>query len=173
VPPELLDEPPLNGVPSVLRTENVGTINQQGVEVGLSIRMGKPWTVFANYSWQDDPETEGIQGIPTPGGELVEPINIAPKHRFNLGVFWDTPRFYANANVNYQDTALWTDVLDSRFWGPTESFTILNLGVGARVYRQRMTVSLNAQNLLDEYVQQHVWSDIISRKVTAQLTYQF
>ena len=98
---------------------------------------------------------------------------LAPTHRFNVGVFWDIREFYANANVNYQDEAFWTDVMDSRFWGPTDSFAILNVGIGARIYRQRMTVSLNAQNLFDEYVQQHVWSDIISRKITGQVTYRF
>lgn len=82
-------------------------------------------------------------------------------------------RFYANTNMNYQSEAFWTDILDSRFWGRTDSFVILNLGVGVRVYRQRMTVSLNAQNLLDDDVQQHVWSDLISRKISGQVTYHF
>jgi outer membrane receptor protein involved in Fe transport len=176
LPDSLLDVPPpggFAGFPSVLQNQNVGKINQQGVEVGVSVRLGNPWTVFANYSWQDAPETEGIGAVPTPTGGFIEPLNIPPTHRLNAGVFWDIRKFYANANLNYQDEAFWADVLGPAFWGPTSSFTVVNVGVGARIYRQRMTVSVNANNLLDEYVQQHVWSDIISRKVTGQVTYHF
>ena len=77
--------------------------------------------MFANYSWQDTPETENIAGIPTPSGNVVAPINIQPMHRFNAGVFWDIRTFYANANVNYQDEAFWTDILSPAFWGSTAS----------------------------------------------------
>ena len=176
MPDSLLDIPPpggFAGIPSLLQNSNEGKSNNQGVELALSARISDSWTVFGNYAWQDAPETEGINAVPHPSGQPIEPVNIPPKHRFNLGVFWDIRRFYANANVNYQDVAYWTDVLGPAFWGPTDSFAMVNLGLGTRLRGQEITIAVNAQNIFDERIQQHVWGDIISRKVTAQIVYRF
>jgi hypothetical protein len=64
-------------------------------------------------------------------------------------------------------------VLDSRFFGPTDDFTQLNVAVGFRFANDRATFQVSGQNVLDEDVQQHVFGDIIGRKVTGQLTFDF
>ena len=79
------------------------------------------------------------------------------------------PRGYAN----WVDAAFWTDVLDERFWGPTDSYTQVNLGLGVRFNEEKATFSLTAQNVFDEEVLQHVFGDIIGRKVSGQLLFRF
>ncbi|MEZ5331719.1 MAG: TonB-dependent receptor [Thermoanaerobaculia bacterium] len=168
LPAFVLDVPPplgLSGLlPSAFSYRNIGEIVDQGLEFSLQGRPSAEWNWFFNYSYQDDPDVTGI-----PEGE----VNLPPNNRFNVGLGYDVPRWFANANVNYQDEAFWTDVLDSRFWGPTDAFTQLNVAVGFRFADDRATFQINGQNVLDEDVQQHVFGDIISRKVTGQLTFNF
>jgi outer membrane receptor protein involved in Fe transport len=120
-----------------------------------------------------EPEIEGIETVTFPDGSSTVAYGTPPKNRWNLNVAYDAGRWYANASANYQDDAFWTDILDSRFWGPTDSFTMINLGAGVHFLNEKVTLAVNAQNLTDEDVQQHVFGDILSRKVTGQLTFRF
>jgi len=175
LPDSLLDVPPPNGFagfPSKQQVVNVGTIKNKGIEASLALHAPKYISLFLNYSWQDFPETEDIAKVPLPGGGEALPINIAPEHRFNGVLVWDQTSFFANAGVTYQDVAFWTDVLDPRFWGPTDSFVATNLAVGTRLFNQNLVLTLNANNVFDERVQQHVWSDIIGRKIWLQAVYR-
>ena len=108
-----------------------------------------------------------------PNGTRRFPVNSPPENRANLGVAYDKDTYFLNVNANYQDKAYWTDVLDSRFWGPTDAFTQINLGLGFRFGDDKATLTINAQNVFDEDVQQHVFGDVIERKVTGQLLFRF
>jgi outer membrane receptor protein involved in Fe transport len=154
---------PTNTFPSVFTYRNIGEIVNQGAEISVDVRPTKAWRINANYTYQEDPDPTGID---------ESEINKPPRHRFNFGVAYDAERWYINANMNYQDEAFWTDVLDSRFHGPTDSFTQVNLGIGFR-FGDRATLTLTGSNIFDEEVQQHVFGDIISRKVTAELRFNF
>lgn len=168
LPVFLLDVPPpagLQGVfPSSFSYRNVGKIVDRGVEVGLSGNPSRAWSWFANYSYQDKPD---VSGIPP------DEVNLPPENRANVGLAYSGSRFFASGNVNYQDDAFWTDVLDARFHGPTDAFTMVNLSVGIYVAGDRATFKIDAQNAFDEDVQQHVFGDIIGRKVTGSLLLSF
>jgi hypothetical protein len=100
-------------------------------------------------------------------------VNTPPEHRFNVGFGYDTPQFFGNASAAYQDKAFWTDVGDSRMWGPTDAFTMVNAKVGVRFPRQGLVISVSALNLLDATVQQHVWGDFIDRRIIGEVSYRF
>ena len=175
-PDSLLDVPPpmgFAGIPSALRYQNLGNIVNQGVEFGLGIRATDELSFLANYSWQDRPSVEDIDSVPLLNGNLGLPINLPPRHRFNIGATYDQGRFYVNGRVNFQDNAFWTDVLDQRFWGSTDSFSMVTLNGGVRLHGGRALLMVSAQNAFDENVQQHVWGDIIGRKVTSRVVYRF
>ena len=164
LPPQFLDVPPLrNALPSSFSYRNVGRIINQGVELALSARPSSAWSWFANYSYQADPQ---VKGIP------AEEINVPPTNRANAGASWDRGIFFLNATVNYQDAAIWRDVLDARFWGPTDRFTSFNAGAGVRV-NENITIALTGTNVTNEKIQQHVFGDIISRKITAQIRFRY
>lgn len=57
-------------------------------------------------------------------------------------------------------------------WGPTDSFTSVNASVGVR-FGDTTTLSVSAYNLFDEDVQQHVFGDLISRRVVGRLLFRF
>ncbi len=170
--PALLDGPLAGLLPRSFSYRNVGEIVDRGVELSLMLRPNDAWSVFVNYSWQDEPDVSGIEQAQLPNGTVRDAINTPPEHRANAGVAYSGPRFYANANVNFVDEAFWTDVLDERFWGPTDSFTTFNVGGGVNI-SDNVTLSVSAQNVTDERQQQHVFGDLISRKVTGQLILRF
>ncbi|NJL27755.1 MAG: TonB-dependent receptor [Thermoanaerobaculia bacterium] len=149
--------------PSLFSYRNIGKLENQGVELGIDYRPSAAWKFSLNGSYQEDPEVTGIPEDQT---------NHPPNTRFNLGAIYNGERFFANANLNYADEAFWTDVLDSRFWGFTDSYTQVNLGLGYR-FNDKVTVSLNGSNIFDERVQQHIFGDIIERKIVAQVQFDF
>lgn len=57
--------------------------------------------------------------------------------------------------------------------GFTDSFTLLNVGVGVRLLDERLTLQVIGANVTDEDARQHFFGDIISRKVTGQLGFRF
>jgi outer membrane receptor protein involved in Fe transport len=171
-PPIPLFPSQLNGLlPASFSYRNIGEIVDEGVEISLNARPTANLSWFLNYSYQAEPEASGIDQETLPNGTVRNPINTPPQNRVNAGIGFSSERFYLNANANYQDEAFWTDVLDSRFWGPTDAFTQVNLGGG--VHFGETTLSVTVQNVLDEDVLQHVFGDLIERKITAQLLFRF
>ena len=149
-------------VPSDYSYRNIGTTLNRGVELSLERNMDA-WSWFVNLSWQDEPEIGG-------GIDAVE-INVAPAWRANLGVAHDSGKNFWNVGINYQDEAYWADVLFAR--AATPSFTQVNAAVGWRFASDRVTLKVVAQNLFDEEVQQHIFGDILDRKLAGQVSIEF
>ena len=167
LPPVVLDL--LNqagrGLPSGFTYLNFEGVRDWGVELGLDARVSSDVGFFANYSWQAEPKPDN----PADFSEL----NIPPANRFNLGVNLSRGRFFGNLSFNYTDSAFWTDVLDARYHGPTESYAMLNGGFAVRLAEDRVTASVKLVNINNDDAQQHVFGDIIKRQVVAELKYRF
>ena len=73
--------------------------------------------------------------------------------------------------MNYQDSAYWADVLFAR--AETDAFTQLNASIGWRFRDESLTLKIIGQNLTDEAVQQHIFGDIIDRKIAGQISVSF
>ena len=167
LPPQVLDLLAAQGIflPSQLTYLNFEGVRDKGVELGLNTRMSQELSLFVNYSWQAAP----VPDNPDDFGEL----NIAPASRFNAGVNYDRGTWFGNLSLNFTDSAFWTDVLDARFHGPTERYTMLNGGVGVRFAEQRMTLSVKFVNLGNADAQQHIFGDILKRQVLGELKFDF
>jgi iron complex outermembrane receptor protein len=153
------------GVPSDFSYRNVGETTDRGVEFSLQQRVGEAWSWFFNASWQDEPEFKGL----TPAEELTQ--NLPPEWRGNVGISFDNGSWFWGANANYQDEAFWADVPFAT--GTTDSFTIVNVSLGVRLMSEQISLSILGNNIFDEDVQQHIFGDIISRKITGQIGFRF
>ncbi len=146
-------------LPSRFSYRNVGKTINKGFELGLRMQPMVRNTLTVNYSYQQDPDITGV-----PEDEIGRP----PNHRFNVG--WNGYKdnwFYA-ASVNYTDEAFWTDVLDSRFWGTTDDFTTVDASLGVMLLDGTAELSLRATNLFDAEVLQHIFGDLIGRRVVGE-----
>ncbi|HEX6624872.1 MAG TPA: hypothetical protein VF064_14265, partial [Pyrinomonadaceae bacterium] len=103
----------------------------------------------------------------------ISELNLPPTYRFNAGLSFNYKKGFGNIAINHTDGAFWQDVLDARYTGITEKYTMVNLGLGARMMGDKLTATLKVNNLGNERVQQHVFGDIIKRQVTGELRIQF
>ena len=116
VPPGTVPQCPLGGlagvVPSNFSYRNIGEQTDQGFELSLNQRIGTNWNWFLNASWQDTPEFSADVDASSQ--------NLPPEWRGNFGLSYDSGPWFWSANVNYQDSAYWADVLNVR--GYTDAF---------------------------------------------------
>ena len=151
------------GLPSEFSYRNLGAVKNKGVELGVDGAVTQALNVFANYSWQAEPD---------PDFALSE-VNLPPKHRFNAGLSYHEGHFLGNVSVSYVDKATWQDVLDARFSGPTEAFTQVNGAFGVKFARDKVTATIKGINLTNQEIQSHVFGDIVKRQVIGELRVTF
>ena len=152
------------GFPARFTYRNFGRVTQKGLELGLDSSVNRHLNLFANYSWQATPEPNGFD---------ISELNLPPKHRFNVGASFNTARALGNLSINYTDDAFWQDVLDDRYHGTTEAYTLVNGTVGLKWFQGQLTTTLKVINLANEDVQQHVFGDVLKRQVIGELRVTF
>ncbi len=150
-------------LPKEFSYRNVGEVTYQGVELGFNVAFADGVTGTFSYTWQDTPDVKDD----TPLQPLE--LGVPSENQFSAGVAIQRGRYSGSLGVSFTDDAFWTDVLDSRFWGMTDAFWQVNAGFGVEFAREHLKFVVNATNLLDEDIQQHVFGDIIGRRVTAEL----
>ena len=171
-PPPGWPLPPAFVPPNVLTSQytylNIGKIKDKGVELGVNGVVNQYLSAFANYSYQWMPVAEELR----PGTSIAD-INWPPKNRFNVGANVTYERYFGNVGVNYTDEAYWQDVLDARFAGMTDPYTLVNGTFGVRWLNDRVTTSVKLTNIANEEVMQHIFGDIMKRQVVGELRLEF
>lgn len=117
----------------------------------------------ASYTFQDD--TEIADADPA----LPLQLNQPPRHQWAFGIFRDGSEWRGSLNVAYTDEAFWSDVLDSRFWGTTDSYVLANGQVAVTLPGGNAEIVLSAINMFDRKIMQHVFGDILRRQVKTEL----
>jgi iron complex outermembrane receptor protein len=164
LPPAVISIIRPQGLPASFTYKNFGKTTQKGLELGVETSMNQYVNLFTNYSYQATPEPTGFD---------ISELNLPPKNRFNVGASFTYARILGNFSVTYSDDAFWQDVLDDRFHGTTEAYTLVNAGFGFRWMNDQLTTSIKATNLGNQDVQQHVFGDVIKRQIVGELRVQF
>ena len=166
LPPSVLDELDRAGLglPAELSFRNLERVRDKGIELSVDTSINPFFGVFANYSWQDEPEPTGF--------DLSE-LNLPPTHRFNAGFSFNYGRYFGNVSVNFADDAFWQDVLDARFHGPSDAYTLVNAGFGIRWEDGKLSTIIEITNLMNSEIQQHVFGDILTRLIVGKLRFRF
>jgi outer membrane receptor protein involved in Fe transport len=146
---------------------NLGPIRQKGIEVSVDQQVDAELNVFANYSWQADPE---ILDDPTP--YPTQELALPPTHRFNIGFNFDNPRYLASGSVNYSSKAFWSDVLNSPYHGYSDGYTMVNGTFGVKWANGRVTTLVRGTNLFNRDIQQHVFGDILKANVVGEVRFK-
>jgi len=164
IPPFVLNLIPPPGLPSLFTYQNLGTVKDKGIELGVDAAVNRYVNVIANYSYQADPVVEGFDSSET---------NFPANHRVNAGFNFSYESYLGNLMVSYTDEAYWQDVLDQRYAGSTDSFTLINLGLGVKWMQDTLVTSVKVLNLANQEIQQHIFGDIMKRQVVGELRVQF
>ena len=160
LPPAVIALTPQQGFPASFTYKNFGETTQKGIELGVDTSVNQYVSFFTNYSYQAKPEPEGFD---------ISELNLPPKNRFNVGASFTYARVLGNVSVSYTDEAFWQDVLDDRYHGTTDPYTLVNAGFGVRWMNDQLTTSVKATNLGNQDVQQHVFGDVIKRQIVGEL----
>lgn len=163
LPPAVINFVPGRSFPAQFTYQNFGRTTQKGVELGVNSTLSRYVGMFVNYSYQAEP---------TANFALSE-LNLPAKNRFNVGFNFTRSRYLGDLNVTYSDSAFWQDVLDDRYHGTTDSYTLVNGGFGVKWLNNRLTTSVKGTNLANQTIQQHVFGDIIKRQVVGELRVNF
>ncbi len=150
---------PGNGLPASFTYLNFGRVRQKGLELGVDTDITRGLSGFANYSYQP---------TPTPSGFDISELNLPARHRVNIGANYTGQRVVWQAAVSHASEAFWQDVLDSRYHGTTEAYTLASGTIGYR-WTEALTTSLKVNNLFDQEIQQHVFGDVMRRQVVLEL----
>jgi iron complex outermembrane receptor protein len=164
IPPAVLNFIPEPGLPSLFTYRNFGTVKDKGLELGIDTAVNRSLNVFVNYSYQADPIAEGFDAAE---------INFPANNRFNAGFNASYGRYLGNLTVSYTDQAYWQDVLDRRFAGVTDAFTLVNIGAGVKWWNDKLTTSIKVTNLANHEVMQHIFGDIMRRQVVGEVRASF
>jgi outer membrane receptor protein involved in Fe transport len=159
---------PPNTLPSRFTYLNLGTIKDKGVELGVDTAVNAFLNLFVNYSYQWMPEIEDF-----PAGATINDVNWPAKNRFNAGFNFTYEKWLGNLSVNYTDEAFWQDVLDARFAGTTDAFTLVNAAVGYRWFNDKIVTSLKLTNIGNQEIQQHIFGDVMRRQVVGEVRFAF
>jgi outer membrane receptor protein involved in Fe transport len=142
---------------------NYERVRDRGLELSFDTSVTPSVTVFANYSWQDDPK---------PTGFSVSDLNLPPSHRVNAGISFARGRYLGSLSGSFVDAAFWQDV-DPRYVGPSDAYSTVDGGFGVRSTDGTMTVAVRGKNLFNETVQEHVFGDLIKRMITGEVIFRF
>jgi outer membrane receptor protein involved in Fe transport len=155
---------PQPGLPSIFSYRNLGEVKDKGFEIGIEAAATRQVNVFANYSYQADPVIEGFD---------PREANAPANNRFNAGFNFSHSRFLGNLDVSYSGPAYWQDVLDLRFAGTTDAFTLVNGAFGVRWAGEKVVTSLKITNIGNSEVQQHIFGDVLRRQVVGEVRFAF
>jgi outer membrane receptor protein involved in Fe transport len=151
-------------LPSRFTYKNFGESTTQGIELGVNAVVNRYASVFANYSYQSDPDPKDFA--------LTE-LNLPPNNRFNVGASFTYDRYLGNLSVTYTDEAFWQDVLNDPYHGTTDAYTLVNAGFGVKWADNRVTTSIKFVNLANSNVQQHIFGDITKRQIMGEIKVNF
>jgi outer membrane receptor for ferric coprogen and ferric-rhodotorulic acid len=158
---------PPSTMPKTYTYRNIGKVIDKGFELSGDVLLDEGVMLTGTYSYQAEPEVSD--------NDPVQPliVNVPPENQFSLYLNTARGRWFGSFGVTYTGEAFWSDVLDSRFWGTTSSYALVNGSAGVKLGGDRYLLSVRATNLGDKKVQQHVFGDIIGRKVTAEFSTNF
>ncbi|HQZ39355.1 MAG TPA: TonB-dependent receptor [Vicinamibacterales bacterium] len=168
LPPSCLNLPAgspctAGGLPSEFSYRNLGEVINKGIELGVDGAVNQSLNVFANYSFQAQPD---------PDFDLSE-VNLPPQNRVNLGFNFTQGRYTGNMSYSWVDDAFWQDVLDARFHGPTKAYSQVNGAFGLQWLGEKLITTVKVINLFNEDIQSHVFGDILKRQVIGEMRVTF
>ncbi len=157
---------PLFALPKTFSFLNVGTVRNSGLELSAETKLDSGLHLQAAYSYQRDPQVAAfVAGVPLP-------VNKPPHHSGSVSAYVRGKRWMGSSSIAYTGAAFWADILDSRFWGTTPAYTLVNAALGCSVSK-RTEVVLSGTNLLNRQVRQHVFGDTIGRKISIEVRQRF
>ena len=159
VTPEEASDP--NAV--MLTYRNFGEVSYYGTDIGFSYYPNEVWNLSGSYSFISENLFENVDGIDD------IPLN-APRHKLSAAIGFRPPGTPLNlgARMRYRGDF---EMADGVYVGDVESHTVVDLNASYEF--SKVTLSVEASNLLNKEYQAFVGAPMIGRLVMAGLSVRF
>jgi len=151
-------------LPKVLTEANLGEVIDAGIETSIDARLSPGLSMFANYSFQRTPDV---------ADDVPILLNVPARHRVNAGITASRGRLFGTLAVSSASRAFWADVQPYTGWTPAYTMTNATAGVRFRAGRSDGSLSVKAINIGDQQVRQHIFGDVLRRRVSVELRVSF
>jgi outer membrane receptor protein involved in Fe transport len=148
---------------------NAGQVDEQGVELAISLVPAANWQVDANYTFFD---FEIDDNRTTEGGTVDEDELAAntPEHKGNFGVTYNEPdRFSAGFNLHMQEAMDWAAGV---FAGRVPGYVTLDLNAGWQLMPYAR-IGLYWANVLDKEHYQLYGGSVLGSRAIGNVTFNF
>ncbi len=156
---------PRSQLPKTLGFVNIGRVVDEGLELSWNAAWNEWLSTRASYTRQRTPAV-------TNNGTIPLRVNRPPRNEAALTTTCQMTRAYSSVSASYTGSAFWADVLDSRFWGSTHPYLLIDASLGVDI-NPKLKVIANVNDLADRKVKEHVFGDIIRRRAILTLQYRF
>ncbi len=153
----------------MLTYRNFGRITLYGADLSFAYYPNDTWTFMGNYSY--------VSGDLFPNLDNIGDIALnAPQHKFNIGAECKLPHapLTMGAKLRYRGAF---PMNSGVYVGDVEDYTVVDLNAAYQVPfstdRLKMTVSLDASNVLNQKYRSFVGAPLIGRIVSGGLTVRF
>jgi outer membrane receptor protein involved in Fe transport len=155
----------LDGTPilAAVSYTNFGTVNTQGIDLGVTGYLPRGWSATFNYSWFDYSISSNAFGL----DRLLLPNS--PEHKFVVGGAYTGRRLYASVNLRRVTTFRWAV---GPFQGDVRSYATVDVAAN-RAIDNRWSVGVNASNLLNDEHWESFGGDVLRRRVLASIHYKW
>lgn len=152
----------------LLHKENLGKVEIFGAEIDLNAALSDHVNLFANYSYTSSKIKEGTASIYGKETDLKgHYLTYVPKSKIVAGGTWRNPYISMNASYVYYSSQFIDDLNEEKLAG----YGIFDAKLW-HDFNNRITVSLNANNLFDKRVEEGgVMS--IGRMIFGEIKYRF
>jgi outer membrane receptor protein involved in Fe transport len=142
---------------------NVGKVDSQGIELGISHQFSGGWRSTSTYSWFDFSVLR-----PTVGAENLLLPN-APAHTLSIGFAYERDRVDAGFDLRWVDNFRWADGF---FVGEIKSYTTVDVTATYRL-SDELSAGLNISNLLNDRHWETFGGALIKRRALISLQYDW
>ncbi len=140
---------------------NFGSVDTQGIELGLNWYFRDDWTLSANYSWFDFDIQQNAPGL----DQILLPNT--PENKIAMGISWVGDRADFGISGRWVDDFRW---VVGPFQGDVQSYTTLDLSANYRI-DENWSIGLNVANLFDDQHFEAFGGDLLERRALANVSY--
>lgn len=142
---------------------NFGTVDTQGIDVGVDWSLNEDWTVAGAASWFDFKIQDSSPGL----DRLLLPNT--PEYKISAGVTYSTATWDLGVSGRWVDEFRW---VVGPFQGDVESYTTFDI-TGNWDLSDRWSLGLNIANALDEEHWESFGGDLLGRRALGSVVFRW
>ena len=142
---------------------NAGSVDTEGLDVGLNYYITPEWLFDFTYSWFDFEITD------LAGASEDELFPNAPENKFSIGITYNAPKWGFSLKYRWTEDFPWAA---GSFQGHVEEYDLVNLNANYQV-TDNIGLSLSVSNLLDDEHYQSFGGDLLGRRAVGSVTFNW